>query len=166
MARQKIKQGMLVLLYGISGLLFVLSICTDRLVFGLLGMPFFLLAVSVIHELGHAVGCAINKNVVTSIRTALFTIEKRRVSVNEELRFGGHCAFLKSENDALVYLCGPLASLVCFLACLGWWLGTRPSTTALLCMLVTGLHVLKNGVPHGHNDLRLFLKELTKGDSK
>lgn len=164
MISTKVKQTILLSLYLLSGISFGLSICTNRLVFSLFGIPFVLLIVSTLHELGHAFGCTINNNKITGIRTALFTFQNRNFSVNERLTFGGYCTFIKSEHDALVYLCGPLASLLCFFACLVWWLYAKPDHTALVCTVITGLHVLKNSLPHGKNDLNLFRKELTKGD--
>ena len=158
------KQAIILLLYALSGISFGLSIRTDRLIICLLGIPFVLLAVSTLHELGHALGCIINKNKITCIRTALFTFQEGRLSLNERLSIGGYCTFIKSEHDAPVFLCGPLASLLCFCVCLAWWLCTKPDNAALVCTVITGLHVLKNGLPHGNNDLRLFIKELTKGD--
>lgn len=164
MIPQKGKQAAVLLLYALSGISFGLSICANRFVFCLLSIPFVLLVVSTLHEFGHAVGCIINKNKITGIRTALFTVQEGRLSINERLSIGGYCTFIKSEHDAPVFLCGPLASLLCFCVCLAWWLCARPDNTALVCTAITGLHVLKNGLPHGNNDLRLFIKELTKGD--
>lgn len=164
MTGRRIRQAVLAVLYGISGVLFALAVVTDRLWLWLPGVPFLAVTVSAIHEFGHAAGCALNKNSVTGIHTALFTIEKGHFSINEKPFFGGYCGFLRSKNDALVYLCGPAASLVCFLCCLLWWLRVRPNTVAMLSMAITLAHAVKNSLPFGNHDLSLALKEMKKGE--
>ncbi len=166
MINKNIKQMLLVLAYIVSGILFVWSVITDAWFLWILGLPFFTLIISIIHELGHVIGCVINKNKVTGIRTSLFTIENKHFTINEKVHFVSFCSFIKNVNNAWVYVCGPLASCVCFIVCLVWWINTRPEIVPLLCLLMTGFHVLRNGVPFGHNDSRLFIKELTKGELK
>lgn len=164
MTGKRISQAAMVLLYGISGGLLVLSAAMDRWVFALLGAPFVFVTVSAVHEFGHALGCAIRKSTVNCICTTLFRVEKGRFFLHDRPYFGGYCAFLKGKNDGLVYLCGPLASLVCFLGCLVWWLGDRSDPAAAVSAVVTLLHVLKNSLPFGDHDLGLAIKEMKKGD--
>ena len=162
MAGIRARQTLLVLIYTLSGWMFVLSILTDRLLFGLLGMPFFLFLVSTIHEAGHVLGCRINKNTVTGFRTPVFSVQGGHFRINDRLFPGGGCSFLKKQQDGLVYLCGPFASGFCFILCLIWWL-IKPGSVALLCMAAAGTHVLVNIFPCRRNDLYYFIKELKKG---
>ena len=166
MSRTVLRQSSLVFLYAGSLVLFGISVYTHSLVFALLGLPFFAVTVSALHEFGHALGCVAQKTKITRIQTALFTIENRRFHIHERPVFGGYCGFIKSENDALVYLGGPLASAVCFGLCLAWLLLTAPNPAALLFTCTAGVHVAKNCLPFGYHDLHLFIKEIKKGASK
>ena len=166
MTHSRLRQGFLIFLYAASFLLFGISVYTRSLVFALLGLPFFAVTVSISHEFGHALGCKLQKGKLTRIQTALFSIENRRFRIHERPCFGGYCGFIKTENDALVYLGGPLASAICFGLCLTWLLLTRPNPAALLYTVTSGVHLLKNCLPFGHHDLHLFVKEIKKGASK
>ena len=166
MTRTCLRQSLLVFLYAASLLLFGFSVYNRSLIFALLGLPFFAVTVSVLHEFGHALGCKLQKGKVTRIQTALFSIESRRFRIHEKPYFGGYCGFIKSENDSLVYLGGPLASAVCFGLCLTWLLLTLPNPAALFYTVTAGVHLLKNCLPFGHHDLHLFVKEIKKGASK
>lgn len=166
MTRTRLRQGLLIFLYAVSLVLFGISAATCSLLFALLGLPFFAVTVSVLHEFGHALGCIGQKSKITRIQTALFSIENRRFQIHEKPYFGGYCGFLKSENDALIYLGGPLASALCFGLCLAWLLPTAPNPAALLYTVTSGVHLLKNCLPFGHHDLHLFVKEIKKGASK
>ena len=166
MNRTLLRQSFLVFLYAASLVLFGISVYTRSLVFALLGLPFFAVTVSILHEFGHALGCGLQKGKLTRIQTALFSLENRRLRIHENPCFSGYCGFIKSENDALIYLFGPLASAVCFGLCLVWLLLTLPNPAALLYTAVSGVHLLKNCLPFGHHDLHLFVKEMKKGASK
>lgn len=126
------------------------------------GMPFFLVLLILCHELGHVLGCVLNRNRVTGLRTPLFVITGRSLSLNPNPFAKSYCAFLTTRCDAVVYLCGPLASL----ACAGFWcicFLRHPQNAALgLCAWASLVHTLLNCLPFPNSDPVRVIKELKK----
>ncbi len=146
-------------LWGLSAGCFIAGIISGHLLPAFLGMPFFLLLLILGHELGHVLGCILNRNRVTGLRVPLFTITGRTFSLNGNPFAKSYCAFLTTDCDALVYLCGPLASLAAALFWGGCFLWQPRSYALGLCAAAALLHTLLNCIPSPNSDPVRVIKE-------
>ena len=146
---------------SVSAIAYAAAWLTENWILFLIGLPCFLNLIILVHECGHAVFCRLNGNTVTSIKIPFLTVEKGSVQINTKPDFNSYCAFIRSKDDALVYVGGPLFSLFLSFALFALWVLTA-HFTALLSTLVALLHFLKNLIPLGGSDARMLAVELKK----
>ena len=146
---------------ALSAIFFVTAAVTDRVVFLILGIPFFLNLLILFHEIGHAFGCAINGNTVTEIKTPVLIIAEHGVKFCFEPGVKSYCAFRKSDNDVVVFLCGPGFSLLmaAALAVLAYVTG---SSMLFLSAFFAAVYFLKHLVPIRDSDMKMILSEARK----
>jgi len=152
----------ILLLAGASGSCLILALRTGWLWLAFPGMPFFLFLLILGHETGHMVGCLLNRNKITGLRVPLFTVSGRKLSFDCNIFARSYCAFLTSPCDALVYLCGPLASLCIGAAVVGGYLASPKNNAAALCAFAAAVHTVLNWLPSAHSDLVRVKKEIER----
>lgn len=149
----------LVLSFLISCVFFTIGVVYDAVPAALLGTPFFVNCIVFFHEIGHVVACKLCRTNVNEIRIPLFTIGKKAISVNTDIRGGFYCSFIKVKNNVAIYLFGPLFSLIFSIITyiLLLFLNGRVLT---IVTIVSFLHFAKSLVPTGNSDMNMVLNEL------
>lgn len=145
----------------LSAIFFVAAAVTDRIGFLVLGIPFFLNLLILFHEVGHAFGCTINGNTVTAIKTPVLIIAEHGVKFCFEPNVKSYCAFRKSDNDVVVFLCGPVFSLV-MAAVLAALARVTGSGMLFLSAIFAAVYFLKHLIPVRDSDMKMILSEARK----
>lgn len=93
-----------------SGVCFFASLFTQHLALVLGGSVFLLYALAVLHELGHVIGCKIRKNRIVSVTLFPLAFEQKRLRFSGKFKYS--VLFETGTNDKLIYLLGPLFSVI------------------------------------------------------
>lgn len=149
---------MSILLYLPSFICYILSFFYNSIALFVLSIPFLLLLCAIVHELGHCLGCYINSNKITIIVTPLFEYKNGKISIVDTLIPESYCSFVKSENNSLVYILGPIISfLFALLTGVLYILFKRISIAVLVMVAVIAF--LINIIPGKNGDLKKFHNE-------
>lgn len=143
----------------------VLSLFTGRITFSLLGLPGAFIISSFFHEMGHALACGINGNKITKIRVYFLEFTKGKIKLRDEFRLDSSCSFIRTSNDAVVYLGGPIASFLLTLILFIIWLLTR-SQVWVIFFEVFLLRLVKNILSKENNDINNAVGEFRKEKRK
>ncbi len=151
------------LLYLCSFLGLIYWILRPSLIAAMVGLPFYLLILSIFHESGHVLGCLINKNKVTGITVSSFSLREGRILIEKYPSIYGSCSFIRKEKNAIVFMGGPVVSIllsgVLLMVASSKW--TLPGTK--LYAAVTVIHCVRNLVPLYQSDMKQFIQEINKG---
>lgn len=124
------------LMYIISFISFILCFIFDKIYLIILSIPFMLLVLCFIHEMGHYIGCKIKNKKVKYVKIFSIKYENNSITIVPEFNFGGVCSFLKDEsNSKLVYILGPLFSLITVLVILFLYLIIKVNILFVLLIL-------------------------------
>jgi len=154
------------LLYGGSFLCFLLSFTAGDSAAAAVGsIPFFLLLAGGIHELGHCVGCLLTGSAIREVRLPLFRYAAGKVTLSSVISPLSYCVFQKGRDAWLVYLLGPLFSLILWaLVFLAYRL--HPSWTLGLGCILAFVIAAGNLLPFGRNDMAMILREILYRNEK
>lgn len=148
------------LIYLVSFLCFLLFLIAGDSLFTALGcIPFFILLCAGFHELGHCAGCLLTGSKIREVQLPLFTVEENRFRFNSRISPVSCCSFQKSRMPWLVYLMGPLFSLVLFGLSL-WACLAFPNRTIIAGCILSFTVLAVNIVPYKRNDMAMFLREI------
>ena len=101
------------LIYIISLISFVLSFIFDNVYLIIISIPFILVLLCFVHEIGHFIGCKIKNKDVKYIKVFSFKYEDNKISIIPGVSFGGVVSFRKDQNNSkIVYALGPIFSLI------------------------------------------------------
>ena len=124
------------LIYIISLISFILSFIFDKIYLTIMSIPFILIILCFIHEMGHYLGCKIKNKKVKLIKIFSFKYENNKLMIDPKLSFGGVVSFLKDETSSkLVYALGPIFSLICSLVILLLYIFIRINILFVLLIL-------------------------------
>lgn len=152
---------LLAVLFTLSVICVFLSLLTGRIIFALLGLPGVFFISSVIHEMGHMIACVINGNRLTKIRVYFLEYSESKIKLRDQFGFDSSCSFIRSRNDAVVYIGGPTASLLLTLILLIMWILTRKQTWAIF-FAVFLLRLFRNIVSQENNDIQNAIREIQR----
>ena len=153
-------------LYALSFLCFLRFLTAGDSTAAAVGsIPFFLLLAGGIHELGHCVGCRLTGSAVREVRLPLFCLAGGKLSLSAELSPLSYCVFQKGRGAWLVYLMGPMFSLV-FWALVFWIYRLHPSETLCLGHILSLVIAAGNLLPFGRNDMAMILREILYRNEK
>lgn len=152
---------MCVLIYSLSFICYLLSFFYANFALLVLSIPFLLLLCAIIHELGHCLGCCINSNTITVIATPIFTYNRGKISIVNTFIPKSYCSFIKSKDDSLVYILGPIISLLFVLLTGGIYILFEKHSLAILSIVAIVVFLI-NIVPGKNGDLISFIKEKNK----
>jgi hypothetical protein len=148
------------MLYGASFLCFLLVLFVGDSLLAALGcIPFFLLVCAAFHELGHCAGCLLTGSTIREVRLPLCLWNGTGLQLSSRISPVSCCTFRKNKAPWLVYLMGPLFSLVLFCGCLWVCLRLPGASTVTACILTFGVFAV-NTVPYKGNDMAMFLREI------
>lgn len=148
------------LIYLASFLCFLLFlIAGDSALIALGSIPFFVLLCAGFHELGHCAGCLLTGSKIREVQLPLFTVEENRFRFNSRISPISCCSFQKHNSPWLVYLMGPLFSLVLFGLSLWACLAFTNWTMIAGCILAFAVLAV-NVIPYRRNDMAMFLREI------
>ncbi len=133
------------------------AIATGNVVAAWLGAPGMVLLLSLVHEFGHLLSCAIFGQKVKSFYYFTFHISSQGIQFRKDRSLRSYCTFAKGSNDLAVYAGGPIASLlaVCIVGIV-----LRGANLAILCLygIISLLHLLANLIPCRQNDMKRILE--------
>ena len=148
------------LIYAASFLCFLLFLFVGSSFLTAFGcIPFFILLCTSVHELGHCAGCLLTGSKIRKVQLPLFTVEESHFRINSRISPVSCCSFQKSSMPWLVYLMGPLFSLLLFGLSLWVCLASPNETTTAGCILAFTVLAV-NIVPYKRNDMSMFLREI------
>lgn len=152
------------LIYGVSFLCFLLClILGDPLPAALGAIPFLVFLCTAVHEAGHCLGCLLTGSPIREVQLPLLSFGKNGLRLSQTLRPASYCSFRKNRAPWLVYLSGPVFSLI-FLGLLLLGYRLHPSLILLFGSIVAALIVLVNVIPCGQNDMAQLMKLLRSSD--
>lgn len=100
------------IIYIISFISFILSFFYNFIYLIILSVPFNLIFLCFIHEIGHYIGCKIKNKKVKLIRIFSIKYEDKKLCIVPTFNFGGVVSFLKDRTSSkLIYIMGPIFSL-------------------------------------------------------
>ena len=146
------------LIYSVSFLCFLLFlILGDSVAVAIGSVPFLVLVCAAIHEAGHCLGCLLTGSPIREVRLPLMRLHPGGLALNEDLRPVSYCSFRKNRHPWLVYLLGPVFSLLFWGILLGCYL-FLPCLALLFGSILSLLVFLVNVIPYRNNDMGQLLR--------
>ena len=137
---------------------FLITFFYEKIIFSILSIPFITFVVTVIHELGHLIGCLITKTKIVAFRVFFLEIDQNGVHFSNQLYLGGSMLFSKnSTNKKIIYLMGPIMSLLIFVVSLVINLITL-HVASYLFVIISLLSVILVSIPFKGTDIYNFFK--------
>lgn len=155
----KIKKTLLLIGFLISLISYIFAIKEDSIILALAGVPSFLNIIILLHECGHAFACKLNGNRITCIKVPLVKITKIGLEINSTPNFDSYCSFISKKSDLIVYIFGPIFSLLGCLAFLVCSILTNNNVLSISTVLLL-MHFLKNMIPMGESDISKIIKTI------
>lgn len=155
-----------ILVYGGSFLVFLLYLSgADSWAVTMGTVPFFLLLLGAVHELGHCAGCCLTGSPILEVRLPLLRFAEGKFSVSGSFSPLSYCAFRKGRSPWLVYLLGPVFSLAFWVPV---FLLSRlyPSDTLRMGSILAFVIAIGNLIPFGRNDMAMILREILYRNEK
>ena len=136
----------------------VVAICRHDIWMSVAGLPGYLFLLSLLHECGHVLGCKLNRSKLTGVCVVFFGVRQGKLYLLQQPKPESYCTFIRKERNGIVFLGGPVVSLVVTLLVLSLVV-TTGSYVWLIYYLVSALHLLKNLIPGRNSDMQMLLKE-------
>lgn len=122
-------------------------------------VPFIILLCAGVHEGGHCLGCLITGSTILEVRLPLLTVTGSGLSFSSRFSPVSYCRFRKGRKNWLVYLLGPVFSLLLWVAFLWAYLSSR-GLMLLLGSIVAFVVLAVNALPVGQNDMAMVIREI------
>lgn len=148
-------------IYFLSFICYILSFLTESVLLLIISIPFLLFICAMIHEAGHCIGCYINSNKITRVVTPFLTYCDGKLGVANTISPKSYCSFAKGKNDSLVYILGPMMSLV-FAVLSGLLYYVFGSSALMLLTIIAIIVFLINIIPGKNGDLTKYFNEKNK----
>lgn len=146
-------------IYAVSFLCFLLAlIAGDSVVAALGAIPFLLLVCAAVHEAGHCTACLLTGSTIREVRLPLLQFKEKHLCISGDLLPNSYCSFHKNRSPWLVYLLGPVFSLVFWCIILVIFL-CFPSRMLLFGSILAFLVLLVNVIPYRNNDMAELLRQ-------
>lgn len=146
-------------IYAVSFLCFLLALTVGDSAAAALGaIPFLVLVCAAIHEAGHCTGCLLTGSAIREVRLPLLQFKEKHIRIRGDLLPNSYCAFRKNRHSWLVYLLGPVFSLVFWCILLAIFL-RFPSRMLLFGSILAFLVLLVNVIPYRNNDMAELLRQ-------
>lgn len=152
---------MIIALYIFSCICYILSFLTESVLLLIISIPFLLFICAMIHEAGHCIGCYINSNKITRVVTPFLTYCDGKFGVANTISPKSYCSFVKGKNDSLVYIFGPMMSLI-FAVLSGLIYYVLGSKALMLLTVIAIIILLINIIPGKNGDLTKYFNEKNK----
>ena len=110
--KKSLTDNCLIVLSTLSIICAIVSLFIGSLFLSLLGIPGIFVISSFFHEMGHMIACFINGNKITKIRVYFLEFSEGKIKLRDKFRLDSSCSFIRSRNDAIVYLGGPIVSFL------------------------------------------------------
>lgn len=121
------------------------------------GAPGIVLLLSLFHELGHLLNCAIYRQKINAFYFLMFHISSKGIQFRKDCSLKSYCTFAKGPHDLAIYAGGPIASLlaVCIVGVV-----LHRASLAILCLysIISLLHLLSNLIPYRRNDMKRIIE--------
>lgn len=141
----------------------ILSIIKNDFLLTFFAIPSFFVILTLLHELGHAMFCKLNKNIITRIFVCFFCInmKDKKIYFMDYFRFQSYCAFIKKKNNAIIYLGGPIISIV-VTSIIGAYVFETKKYEMIFYFIISVLYTIINIIPYGKSDINSYIEERRK----
>lgn len=153
----KLTHIILILLAILSIAAAIAAIAAENMAAAWLGAPGMVLLLSLFHELGHLLSCAICGQKVNAFCYFTFHISSQGIHFRKDRSLRSYCTFAKGSNDLAIYAGGPIASLLA-VCIVGVLLCRANLTIRCLYGTISLLHLLSNLIPGRRNDMKRIIE--------
>ena len=127
-----------IILLIVSFISFILASIYNTIFYSLISSYFIVFMLCLIHELGHILACSITKGKLIEVNLLYFNFSKNKVVIKEGFPLGGSVKFNSLKHSKLIYLMGPIFTLITFII----FLVLSILTTNILFIVITSISLI------------------------